>query len=137
MQQIEVTLPPYADTIGAALDSWNGTMPVLAIDYSENICGNPGMFHGGAVSALLEMAAVAALEADLRSKQSAARLTTLNSTIEFMRPAGETRTFASAMIIRSGRRFANMQAWLWQESRDKPVATALVNILIQPEAPAP
>lgn len=130
MEQSEITLPPYAKTIGVEVDSWNGGSPILAIEYSDDICGISGMFHGGAVGALLEMAAVATLEADLRTNQSPAYLTTINSTFEFMRPAGQARTFASATIIRAGRRFANMQAWLWQESPDRPVATAMVNIAI-------
>jgi uncharacterized protein (TIGR00369 family) len=129
---MEIALPAYAETIGAGLDHWDGERPVLAIDYSNDICGNQGMFHGGAVGGLLEMVAVATLEADLRGKQTTARVTPVNSTVEYLRPAGEARAFASATIIRAGRRFANMQAWLWQESPEKPVATAIVNILIAP-----
>lgn len=132
MGKPEIALPAYAETIGVRLDSWDGNMPVLAIDYSNHICGNPGMFHGGAVGGLLEMAAVAALEADMGARQQQGRLTPVNSTVEYLRPAGEQRAFASATIIRAGRRFANIQARLWQESPEKPVAVSLVNILIAP-----
>ena len=128
----EIALPAYAGTIGVELDRWDGNRPVLAVDYSNNICGNPGMFHGGAIGGLLEMAAVATLEADLVVRQQSGRLTPVNSTVEYLRPAGDQRTFASATIIRAGRRFANVQATLWQESLAKPVATSLVNILIAP-----
>ena len=99
----EIVLPAYAGTIGVELDRWEGNRPVLAVDYSNDICGNPGMFHGGAIGGLLEMAAVAALDADLRAKQQAARITPVNSTVEYLRPAGEARAYASATIIRSGR----------------------------------
>ena len=132
MGNLEIALPVYADTVGVSLDHWDDTRPVLAIDYSDDICGNPGTFHGGALGGLLEMAAVATLEADLRARQQPGRLTPVNSTVEYLRPAGEQRAFASATIIRAGRRFANIQAWLWQESSKKPVATAIVNILITP-----
>lgn len=133
MSHPEIELPAYARTIGVELDGWDGNEPILAIDYSSDICGNPGMLHGGAVGGLLEMAAVAALDADLRERQGASRLTPINSTVEFLRAAGEARTFASAKIIRAGRRLANVQATLWQESRDKPVATSIVNIAIAPD----
>lgn len=129
----DISLPAYAETIGVALDRWDGKRPVLGLDYYENICGNPGMFHGGAVGGLLEMAAVATLEADLSARDQTVRLTTLTSTVEFLRPAREQRAYASATIIRAGRRFANVQATLWQESPDKPVATSIVNILIAPD----
>lgn len=132
MGKPEIQLPEYARTIGVELDGWEGERPILAIDYKDEICGNPGMFHGGAVGALLEMAAVATLDANLRARQGAAKLAPVNSTVEFLRAAGEERTFASAEIIRAGRRLANVQATLWQASREKPVATSIVNITIAP-----
>jgi uncharacterized protein (TIGR00369 family) len=132
MGKPEIELPAYAQTIGVELDGWEENSPILAIDYANELCGNPGMFHGGAVGALLEMAAVATLDAELRQRQGAAILTPINSTVEFLRAAGEARTFASATIIRAGRRLANVQATLWQESPEKPVATCVVNIAIAP-----
>ena len=97
------------------------------MDYQDIICGNPGTFHGGALSALLEMAAVATLDAHLGG---AGRLVPLNATVEFLRSAGEQRVFASARIIRAGRRLATVKATLWQDSPEKPVSTAIVNIQI-------
>lgn len=132
MANPEIELPAYAHTIGVRVDGWDGSRPVLAVDYSDELCGNPGMFHGGALGGLLEMAAVAALDADLRGKQGPASLTPLNSTVEYLRAATDARTFASARIVRAGRRLANVQATLWQDSPDKPVATSLVNIMIAP-----
>ena len=126
----EIDLPEYARTIGISIDHWDGGSPVLAVNCSPELCGNPGMFHGGAVGALLEMAAVATLDADLRARQGAATLTPVNSTIEYLRAAGEQRAYAFARIVRAGRRMANLQALLWQESPEKPVATATVNIAI-------
>jgi len=130
MSSPEIELPVFAKTIGIELEGWEGNAPILAVDYSFDISGNPGMFHGGAIGGLLEMAAVAALDADLRERQGEAKLTPISSTVEFLRAAGEERAFASARIIRAGRRLANVQATLWQGSPDKPVATSLVNIAI-------
>ncbi|MCB2077335.1 MAG: PaaI family thioesterase [Novosphingobium sp.] len=132
MANTSIELPAYAKTIGIALDSWDDGKPVLGIDYSTGICGNPGMFHGGVVGALLEMAAVAVLDADMRAGHGPARLTPLNSTVEYLRAAGEERAFASAEIVKSGRRLATVLATLWQGNRGKPVATAIVNIGIAP-----
>ncbi len=128
----EIELSVFAETIGVELDRWEGNTPVLAIDYSDQICGNPGMIHGGAVSGLLELAAMAALDADLRAKHGPAKLTALNSTVEFLRAAGEARTFASAQIVKAGRRLATVQSTLWQDTPEKPVATSIVNLTIAP-----
>jgi uncharacterized protein (TIGR00369 family) len=128
MDSAQVELPVYARTIGVELDGWDGERPILAIDYTNDICGNPGMFHGGAVSSLLEMAAVATLRAGV---EDGAGLVTANATVEFLRVAAEQRAYASAKIVRAGRRLATVQATLWQESPEKPVATAIFNIMIE------
>jgi uncharacterized protein (TIGR00369 family) len=132
MDSRTIALPAYAQWIGVELDSWDGELPVLGINYQNAICGNPGMFHGGVVGALLEMAAVAALDAHLGAKGGMSKLVVLNATVEFLRTAVEQRAFASARIIRAGRRLATVQATLWQDSPEKPVSTAIVNILLAP-----
>lgn len=131
MDKRSIELPAYARKIGVELESRDGELLVLAIDYQDEICGNPGMFHGGVVGSLLEMAAVATLNAHLGNKGTS-KLVVLNATVGFLRTALEQRTFASATIIRAGRRLALIQATSWQDSPDKPVATAIVNILIAP-----
>ena len=65
-----------------------------------------------------------------RWQQGPAALTPLNTTIEYLRAAGEMRTYASAQVVKSGRRLANLSARLWQGDPAKPVATATVNIAI-------
>lgn len=132
MSYPEIELPAYAETIGVSVHGWEGHRPVLAMDYTFDMSGNPGMFHGGAVAALLEMAAVATLDADPRTRQAPVKLSPLNSTVEYLRAAGEARAFASAQIVKAGRRLATLQATLWQDSPEKPVAISLVNIAIGP-----
>ena len=76
------------------------------------------------------MAAVTALDANLRANGGAAHLVPLNTTVQFLRAAGEAQAFASATIVKAGRRLANVAATVWQDSPAKPVATAMVNIAI-------
>ncbi len=135
MEKPAIALSPYARTIGIEVAEWDGNRPILALDCRDDLCGNPGMFHGGLVGGILDIAAVAALEADLHGKPGSARLVPLNSTVEYLRAAGEARTFASARIVRAGRRLACVQATLWQESESKPVAVSLVNIAIVAAGP--
>lgn len=130
MSHSEIILPDYARTMGIAIDSPDGADPVLVMAYGADLCGNPGMFHGGAISTLLEMAAVSALDAHLRANGGAARLVPLNTTVQFLRAAGEAQAFASGTIVKAGRRLATVAATVWQDSQAKPVATAMVNIAI-------
>ena len=132
MSHPEIKLSPYARSIGLEVDRWEDGLPVLGIQYTPEICGNPGMFHGGAISTVLEAAAVAVLDASLQAGHGPAILTPLNSTVQFLRAAGEERAFASARIVKVGRRLANVAAVLWQANADKPAATAIVNVAITP-----
>jgi uncharacterized protein (TIGR00369 family) len=128
----QIALPAYARMMGIEVDRWENGRPLLAVDCREDICGHPGMFHGGALGALLEQAALAVLKADLQTKDGASALTPLSSTIEYLRAAVEKRTFATAEIVRSGRRLANVRAFAWQESLERPAAIAFFNIAIKP-----
>lgn len=125
-----IHLPRYATGLGIAVDHWDGARPVLAVDYSETVRGFPGLFHGGALGGLLEMAAIAALQADLAGIDDHPRLKPVNITIEYLRGAVQRRTFARGEVVRQGRRLANVRAVAWQESPDKPCAIGFINILL-------
>ncbi|MFM5883907.1 MAG: PaaI family thioesterase, partial [Novosphingobium sp.] len=55
-------LPPYAHALGIAADHDEDGVPVLYVDFSERMQGRPGFLHGGAMSGLMEMAGMAALQ---------------------------------------------------------------------------
>ncbi|HEX7855627.1 MAG TPA: PaaI family thioesterase [Sphingobium sp.] len=125
-----ISLPPYAETLGIGVDHWDAGMPVLALDFSDAVRGNPGMFHGGVLGGLLELAAMNGLEAHLRLAGGAARLRLITITIGYLRMAGPKRLFASATVLRAGRRLANLEVRAWQDDPAKPVATASVNVAL-------
>lgn len=125
-------LPPYARGLGIEVDRVEGLVPVLAMDFSERVQGRPGYLHGGALSGLLEMAAIAALQSELEAGDGPRRIKPVNVTIEFMRGGTEQRTFAAGRVTRAGRRIANVQVEAWQDDRDKPIATAFLNIALRP-----
>ena len=76
------------------------------------------------------MAAFAALRSELARRGSTARIKPVNLSVEFMRGAGEARTFAIGSVTRAGRRIANLSATAWQGDPDKPVASAWMNVLL-------
>jgi acyl-coenzyme A thioesterase PaaI-like protein len=52
-------------------------------------------------------------------------------TVDFMRGGRERDTYAAAIISRLGNRIANVEAIAWQEGRDKPIASARMNLMLR------
>ena len=79
------------------------------------------------------LAAVA--EAEQRGEQ--AQLKPINITVQFLAAAKKEPLFAKARITKLGRRSANVTVEAWQEERDQPRASAVMNVMIarsEPEA---
>ena len=125
-------LPPYAEALGIAIDHDEDGNPVLYADYLPRIGGRPGYLHGGAMSGLMEMAAIAALRAELDRRGEAVKLKPVNVQVEFMRGGTEQRTFAMGKVTRAGRRVALVNAECWQDDRSKPIALAQMKVLLSP-----
>ena len=123
-------LPPYAEALGIALDLSEDGAPILYFDYSERVAGRPGFLHGGAMRGLMEMAASAALRAELERRGETMKLKPVNVQVEFMRGGTQQRTFASGSVTRAGRRVALVNAEAWQDDRSKPIALAQMKVLL-------
>jgi uncharacterized protein (TIGR00369 family) len=125
-------LPPYAQALGIELDHDEDGLPVLHVDFSDRMTGRPGFIHGGALSGLMEMAAIAALQAEMARRGEAMRLKPVNIQVEFMRGGTAQRTFAMGQVTRAGRRVALVNAEAWQDDRTKPIALAQMKMLLNP-----
>lgn len=123
-------LPPYAHSLGIEVDDWIDGAPVLRVDYGSNIEGRPGHYHGGATAGLLENAGYAALRARLIGEDRSAQLKPVNITVQYLSGAKSRPAFAWARITRLGRRNANLSVEAWQDDRTRPIATAVMNILM-------
>jgi len=128
-RDIEV-VTPYARSLGIALDRWDGDTPVLQVEFSDAVQGRPGALHGGAISGLLETAGYGALRAELARGEREAQMKPINITVQFLR-SGKTRpSFARARIVKLGRRTANISVEAWQDDEARPIASAVMNILM-------
>lgn len=123
-------MPPFARTMGMTVDHMHGGLPVIAYDYGPQVMGRPGFLHGGALSGLLEISAIAALRVTLGNDESDLKIKPVNITINFMRGGREMRTYALGEVTRIGRRVANVEAKAWQEDPAKPIATVFMNFLL-------
>ncbi|MBD8619062.1 PaaI family thioesterase [Sphingomonas sp. CFBP 13728] len=128
-----IGLPPYAGILRVSVEAEDGAPPVLLMPFADDVLGRPGFLHGGAISGLLEMAAIAALQHALKAEGpdgSDARIKPVNVTVDFMRGGRDKPTRAAGVVTRLGNRVANVEATAWQDERDKPIAAARMNYLI-------
>lgn len=126
------TLTPYAMALGitVAEEADEGGAPVLAIAFGQQIEGRPGVLHGGAIGGLLETAGYAALAHALRARQEERRLKPINVTVQFLSSGKPKVTYARGRIVRLGRRVANIAVEAWQDDRERPIATAVMNVML-------
>lgn len=123
-------LPPYALALDMVVDGEIDGASVISVPFADKVQGRPGYLHGGAISGLLEMAAVAAVYRALRTQDSDAAIKQVNVTIDFMRGGLGQQTFAVGKVTRLGRTMANVEAQAWQDDADKPIAMGHMHYLI-------
>lgn len=124
-------LPPYALALDmSVVDELDGA-PVIAMPFADRVQGRPGFLHGGAISGLLEMAAVAAIHRALLTKGSDSAIKQVNVTIDFMRGGTGQMTYAVGEVTRLGRTMANVEARAWQDDAEKPIAMGYMHYLIR------
>ena len=108
-----------------------GGAPLLAMPWSEGLHGTPERLHGGAIAGLLEIAAIAAIDATLDDPaQARERFKPISVTIDYMRPGLTVETYARGKVVRIGTRIANVAVEAWQDDPDRPIAAARMNIAI-------
>jgi uncharacterized protein (TIGR00369 family) len=124
-------LPPYARALDMKIVDERDGAPVIAMPFADRVQGRPGFLHGGAISGLLEIAAIAAIHRALRAKGSDSAIKQVNVTVDFMRGGLNHMTFAVGEVTRLGRTMANVEARAWQEDQDKPIAMGYMHYLIR------
>ncbi len=122
-------LPPYATVLGLSLEPRDDAAPLVVMPFGDHVLGRPGFLHGGAISGLLEMAAIVALHHAL-TEEGGGRIKPVNVTVDFMRGGRDKPTRAEGIVTRLGTRVANVEALAWQDDRDRPIASARMNYLI-------
>ncbi|MCW6531056.1 MULTISPECIES: PaaI family thioesterase [Sphingomonas] len=123
-------LPPYTGLLKATLELAEDGTPVMVMPFHDDVLGRPGFLQGGAISGLLEVAAIAALRHALEN-EGGGRIKPINVTVDFMRGGRGLETRAAGRITRLGNRVANVDAFAWQDDRSRPIAAARMNYLIE------
>lgn len=118
---------PYARTLGLTLSRATGRA-VVTMPPGDGVSGRPGFLHGGAISGLLEYAAWVTLTDTLSGAET---IKPISITVDFMRGGKMEPAYASAQIVRQGRRIANIIATACQDDETKPIAAANLKFLIE------
>jgi len=120
------TLPPYAQLLRLRTEEQGDDLRFV-MPFHEDVVGRPGFLHGGAIAGLLEFAAFTALSRAIGDKVVKKPITV---TVDYMRGGTPGDTFAEARIERLGKRMANVESFAWQGDRDRPIASARINFLL-------
>ena len=126
---MSVELTAYARALGITVSDSTGA-PTVSLDFSHDLEGRPGAWHGGAIGGLLETAGYAALRAELAARGRDPLLKPINITVEYLSAGRPQLAHARGRIVRLGRRNANLAVEAWQDDPNRPIASAVMNILM-------
>lgn len=114
---------PYAQTLGVK-PIVIGEEFTLVMPYIETNIGNPLLpaLHGGAISGLMEIAAIAQLFISTDGK-GLPLPKPIGINVDYLRRGKPKDTYARALIFKQGARVANVRVRAWQEDYDEPIAT--------------
>ena len=124
------TLPPYARFLGIEARRSEAGELLYMMPFGDVVLGRPGYLHGGAISGLLEFAAIGAVLEEIGDGESVT-VKPINVTVSFMRGGTSQDTFAAATVTRLGNRVANVEAHAGQDDRAKPIASAQMNVMLR------
>jgi len=115
---------PHSRHLGIVLEYLNDGVAEGSIPYAAHLIGDPatGVIHGGAVSALMDSCAGAAVMSHPAGPSVTA---TLDLRIDYMRPATpDQAVFCRAECYNMTRAVAFVRVTAYDDDRNRPVATA-------------
>ena len=116
---------PFAQLLGIELEEIDTGLATMALEVRAELKQNHGVVHGGAIAALLDTAAAFAVISVL---PVAERATTIDLTVNYLRPLRSGRARATAKVVKAGRRVIAVSAELTDDAGNV-AATALTTYI--------
>jgi uncharacterized protein (TIGR00369 family) len=98
---------PYAHLLGIELVEVHQGLATLGFTIRKDLTQNHGVVHGGAIASLIDTAMALAIISALPAGE---RVTTVNLTIQYLRPLTKGRVTARGKVVRVGRRLITVSA---------------------------
>ena len=114
---------PYVDFLGVAQHPQARGGPIFRLPFQPDLIGNPRLpaIHGGVLAAFGETVMRLHLEAT-HPPAGKGVPKAVDFSIDYLRPARPVDTYAQGVTIRLGHRVSLVQANLWQDDPQRPVA---------------
>lgn len=115
---------PHAIECGVRIDHFGAERVQMSLPFREDWLGDPvrGLIHTALVTMLIDNASGLAALAALPGP---GRVATLDLRVDYLRPASRDRTLhCEARCIRLAQQIAFVQAEVWQDRREQPVASS-------------
>ena len=137
---------PFIRFLGIDFDR-RGDELTAVLNFDDKLIGNPFLpaIHGGVTAAFLETTAIielsfamlwadvesGAIDAEALTPATLPRLPkTIDFTVDYLRSGLPRDAYARARVNRSGRRYASVQVYAWQDNRDRLFAQATGHFLM-------
>jgi uncharacterized protein (TIGR00369 family) len=117
---------PYVQMIGIELVRIERGGATLRLAMRDELMRNGGIAHGGVIASLIDTASAFAVMSGLEPGKTT---TTIDLTIQYLRPLSKGQARAQARVLRAGRRVAVVSVDVMDEA-EKLAATALTSYLV-------
>jgi acyl-coenzyme A thioesterase PaaI-like protein len=119
---------PYARFLNLRIDV-KGDAFTCILPFDQKLIGNPVLpaLHGGATGGFLECAGLFYL---LLQTETQSLPKTIDFNIDYLRTGLPRDTYANVVMVKQGRRVANLRIEAWQSSPDKPIALGHCNFML-------
>ena len=116
-----VKTTPYLKLLGIELIEITEEKAVMSLTMQEKLRQPYGLLHGGATASLIDTAMAFAVIAAIGTEEKA---TTVDLTVQYLRPHTEGKVVCTAKVARAGKRLLFLSAEVVNE-QGKLIATAL------------
>lgn len=104
---------PFAKLLGIELAAAYRGAVTLRLQVRPDLRQNQGVLHGGVIASLIDTATAFAIVSQLTEPE---KFTTVDLTVNYLRPAKEGTITAQARVMRAGRRLLTVTAEVYDDA---------------------